>query len=131
MVTGPVLVGYLDSPEGRAALAAAITETQRRSTRLLVVVAPRRGEDAQAMSVLSDQVRDQLDELNLGYEIRELEDGRDIADDLLDTAEDASAELIVIGLRRRSPVGKLILGSNAQRILLDSQVPVLAVKSAS
>ena len=56
--------------------------------------------------------------------------GRTItAEDLVKVAEDTGAELIVIGLRRRTPVGKLILGSNAQRVLLDAPCPVLAVKA--
>ena len=32
--------------------------------------------------------------------------------------------------RRRSPVGKLVTGSDAQRLLLDLDVPILAVKPA-
>jgi nucleotide-binding universal stress UspA family protein len=44
-------------------------------------------------------------------------------------ADRTDAEFIVIGLRRRSPVGKLLLGSNAQRVLLDASCPVLAVKA--
>ena len=53
----------------------------------------------------------------------------DAAEDLLLVSGEVHAELIVIGLRRRTPVGKLILGSNAQRILLDAVCPVLAVKA--
>jgi nucleotide-binding universal stress UspA family protein len=38
------------------------------------------------------------------------------------------AELLVIGIRHRSPVGKLLLGSVSQRLLLECPKPVLAVK---
>jgi nucleotide-binding universal stress UspA family protein len=62
-------------------------------------------------------------------EVRQLVRGQDVADDLIAVAEEVAADFIVIGLRRRSPVGKLILGSNAQRILLDAPCPVLAVKA--
>ena len=63
------------------------------------------------------------------FEVRQLVRGFEPAEDLIGIAESSGAELIVIGLRRRTPVGKLILGSNAQRILLDAHCPVLAVKS--
>lgn len=49
-------------------------------------------------------------------------------DDLLDTAQEIGVELVVVGVRRRSPVGKLILGSQAQRIILGAVAPVLSVK---
>lgn len=130
MVNGPIVVGYLATDEGEAALSVAVQEAQLRSSRLIVVISRRRGEDPSALASATDAVRDRLDEAGVGYEVRELENGRDIADDLLDTAEENEAVLIVIGLRRRSPVGKLILGSNAQRILLDAATPVLAVKSS-
>ena len=48
---------------------------------------------------------------------------------MLDAAEEHNADLIVIGLRRRTPVGKLIMGSTSQRILLEADCPVLAVKA--
>lgn len=124
------MVGYLATPEGEAALVAATVEAQRRGARVVVVASRRQGEDPEAHDEAVERVRDTLDESGLGYDVRQLDPGRDVAENLIDAAVETSAELIVIGLRRRSPVGKLILGSNAQRVLLDAPIPVLAVKSA-
>ena len=44
-------------------------------------------------------------------------------------ASKVDADLIVIGLRKRSQVGKLVMGSNAQEILMAAACPVLAVKA--
>ena len=75
-------------------------------------------------------VRRELSEAGVEHEVRQLVRGQEPAEDLIAVAEEVGADVIVIGLRRRTPVGKLILGSNAQRILLDASCPVLAVKAA-
>ena len=56
--------------------------------------------------------------------------GHDAADEVLRAADEYRADLIVIGLRRRTPVGKLIMGSTSQQILLEADCPILAVKAA-
>ena len=76
-----------------------------------------------------DTVRSELDGAGISHEVRQLVRGLEPAEDIIAVAEEVSADFIVIGLRRRSPVGKLILGSNAQRILLEAPCPVLAVKA--
>ncbi len=131
---GVIVVGYVPKPEGRAALRLSAVEAVMRSSSLVVVNSHRggrefEGEDAIESQKQLDEVRRQLDGAGVHHEIRQLVRGLDPADDLIKVAEEVSAELIIIGLRRRSPVGKLILGSNAQRILLDAPCPVLAVKA--
>ena len=75
------------------------------------------------------EVKAELDAAGITHEERQLVRGLEPAEDLIAVAEEVGADFIVIGLRRRSPVGKLILGSNAQRILLEAPCPVLAVKA--
>jgi nucleotide-binding universal stress UspA family protein len=71
-----------------------------------------------------------LRDTSLPHIVRQ-EVGRDVADQVLDVADELSARLVVVGLRHRSPVGKLLMGSVAQRILLTAECPVLAVKPGS
>ena len=125
-----IVVGYLATPEGRAALDAAVEEARRRSARVVVVVSVRPDEPEERRAGTREaleQVNAELEGLGVAHEVRML-DGGDVADDLISTAEDVAAQLVVLGLRRRSPVGKLILGSNAQRVLFDAPCPVLTVK---
>lgn len=129
-----VVVGYVAKPEGEAALDRAIEEAKLREARLVVVNSQRGGADfdESASARLEDEmaaVRSRLEAAGVPFDIRQMIRGFEPAEDLVSIAEANAADLLVIGLRRRTPVGKLILGSNAQRILLDAHCPVLAVKA--
>jgi nucleotide-binding universal stress UspA family protein len=129
-----VVVGYVSSPEGRAALQRAAQECKLRNTGLVVINSNRGGKDLDAAEAAAydaelEGVRKELDAAGVRNEVRQLVRGLEPAEDIIAVAQEVSADFIVIGLRRRSPVGKLILGSNAQRILLEAPCPVLAVKA--
>lgn len=128
-----IVVGVLRSPEGRAALDAAIAEAERSVDAELVVVHSlrpgdpvRARESQEELELISDELR----ERDLDFRVVEFARGLSPAEDLLQAAEDEAADLIVIGVRRRSPVGKLVLGSAAQDVLLRADCAVLAVKAA-
>lgn len=127
-----VLVGYLPTPEGEAAFTAAVTEAQRRTEPLLLVNSPRGSAPISAEAADERKVADLTErarQAGVDLQLHTAPHTGELADHLLRTAEEATASVIVIGLRRRSPVGKLFLGSTAQRILLDANQPVLAVKA--
>lgn len=128
-----VVVGYVATPEGEAALDAAVDEARARRVPLVVVMGERglRAEPEDEIEARSSAVRARLERTGLTFEVRRSTRGRDVADDIVGAAAETDAKLIVIGLRRRSPVGKLLLGSNAQRILLDAPCHVLAVKPSA
>jgi nucleotide-binding universal stress UspA family protein len=128
-----IVVGYVPNPEGEAALRAAISEAQLRQ-RPLHVLNTSRG-DALADPRFATEadladVRARLDASGVVYEVEQQVRGHEAADEIVSTAERVNASLIVIGLRRRTPTGKLITGSQAQRVLLDAHCPVLAVKAS-
>lgn len=128
-----IVVGYVPTPEGEAALTAAIDEARRRSETLHVLNAAR-GDASGDAHFLDDEamtaLRGRLADSGVGFEVQQLVRGRDAAEEIVEAAERLGASLVVIGLRRRTPTGKLLFGSQAQRVLLDADRPVLAVKAA-
>jgi nucleotide-binding universal stress UspA family protein len=129
-----VVVGYVATDEGRAALRRAASECKLRGTRLVVVNSSRTAKDLDARETAAYEqeeagIKALLDEQGVAHEVRRPVRGLEPAEDIIAVAEEVDADFIVIGLRRRSPVGKLFLGSNAQRVLLESPCPVLAVKA--
>lgn len=129
-----VVVGYIPSQEGRAALEAARSAARERGTKLIVVNSHKGGSSFDGDdSIRTDRelmaVRGELERDGGEFEILTLVRGNDPTDDLINVAREVDAALIVIGLRRRSPLGKLVLGSNAQRIILEADCPVLSVKA--
>ena len=124
-----VVVGYMPTAPGHAALDAAIAEAERRGTDLVVVQPrPRRHQPPETGADI-DVEQEKLARSGVDYELREPDHDSDPADVILDTAREHGAELVVLGIRRRSPVGKIITASTAQRVLLESPCPVLCVKA--
>ena len=129
-----VLVGFVPTPEGEAAFTAGLAEAGRRNEGLLVLNTPRGGAPVSADVAppeLVEQLTARAQEAGVTLEVRQTPHSGDLADEVLRVAEEADASVIVIGIRRRSPVGKLLMGSSAQRILLDADRDVLAVKPAA
>jgi nucleotide-binding universal stress UspA family protein len=125
-----IVVGYSADRFGTAALEHGITEAKRRSTNLLVINATKGDALADPRFAQVEEVHDVEDRLNrCGVEFELAQPvGADAADELLKAMEHDDAELLVVGIRHRSPVGKLLLGSVAQQVLLECPKPVLAVK---
>lgn len=125
-----IVVGYSADPFGRAAIEHGIAEAKLRHTNLLVINATSGDAYVDARFARSGEVHDveeHLRDSGVDFELRQLV-GVDTAEELLNAMDSPDADLLVIGIRHRSPVGKLLLGSVAQRLLLECLKPVLAVK---
>ena len=129
-----IVVGYVPTPVGRAALMAAADVAGERNQPLIVVNSSRGDalvDPGFAQQADVDWASTTLEEAGVEFSIRQHMRGREAFEEVLDAVKEVDAELCVIGIRRRTAVGKALLGSNADRILMDAPCPVLAVKAVN
>lgn len=127
-----ILVAYVPRPEGKAALEKGIEIAKRRGEKLLVVNTSTGGKQEDETLADSDDV-DRVESLlassGVETEFKQFVRGKDVTDEINYLVEAQSVSLVIIGLRRRTAVGKLILGSNAHDILMTVNCPILCVKA--
>jgi nucleotide-binding universal stress UspA family protein len=128
-----VVVGYVPDATGYLAVTEAAREARWRETDLVIVnavdsvgytrptAADERDLDALAARLNTEGVPHRIRHLNIG--------SGTASDAVLGVAQEVGAVLLVVGIHRRSPVGKALLGSNAQRIILNATCPVLTVRA--
>ena len=129
-----VVTGFRPTPDARAALTHAVAECRLRDATLVVVHSMRGGERDDLRRVLEE--RDEFERLDaelaatgLPFELIGLARGNSPAEDLIAVADERDAELIVIGMRRRSPLAEAVFGSTAHAVLTRAGRPVLTVSA--
>jgi nucleotide-binding universal stress UspA family protein len=127
-----IVVGYIPTAEGEAALTRAVEEAKFRQMRLVVINSSRGDAYVDKRFVQPEDaasLEERLAQSGVEHQLLQPLRGHDAAEEVLAAAEEHRADLVVIGLRKRTPVGKMIMGSTAQQILLQAKCPVLAVKA--
>ncbi|CCQ17888.1 putative uncharacterized protein [Rhodococcus sp. AW25M09] len=134
-------VGVLhnNSPEGRAALAAAVREARIRETDLVVLHALSGSAEPSAEAVethaVSTAVETAMNDIDhadaVSWRVAAGRPDPDAVNTLLTLVEEQKCEILVVGSRHRSAVGKFLMGQTIQRLLLEIPVPVLLVKSGA
>ncbi len=127
-----IVVGYVPKPEGEAALERAVAEAELRGEPLVVVNITTGGAYADPRWATDEQLtaaKQRLEAARVQHEIVHAVVDHEPAEHIVEVAEKAHASLLVIGLRRRTSVGKFLMGSSASMILMRAPCPVLAVKA--
>jgi nucleotide-binding universal stress UspA family protein len=124
-----IIAGYLATPEGEAAVQRAGEEAilRRRSLVVVDMSSHRVLVDERSLPAEVEAVRQHVVDAGLEFHL-EPPTVLDPDDAIVRTAQRRGADLIVIGLRSRNPVGKLLFGSVAQSVILHADCAVLVVK---
>ena len=128
-----ILVGYDGTNSAKEALNLAKTHAQAFGATVDVVTSMQKGTEHQREDIEQaerglEYAKSIFEENNVACETHLLIRGMSPGEDLVEFAKENEADEIVVGVKRRSKVGKLLLGSTAQYVILQAHCAVVSVK---
>ena len=128
-----ILVGIDGSNTSKEALKAAIECTGAFSGELIVVISKASGtadetDEIRTAEKLLEEAKAEAERAGVACRTHLLIRGNSAGEDIVAFADENAIDLIVVGVKRRSRVGKILMGSSAQYVILKAGCPVLTVK---
>ena len=128
-----IMVGIDGSNTSREALKLAIKTAGAFNADLLAVTSKATGtaeenEEIRAAEEMLAEIKAEAENAGLNCTTHLLIRGNSAGEDIVEFSRTQDADLIVVGIKRRSRVGKILMGSTAQFVILRAECPVLTVK---
>lgn len=128
-----IVVALDDDKRAKRIVDFAIEEAKLRKEKLLLVHSLFGGdktskEEIERGEKLLDDAEKRIEEAGVECEKHLLVRGKNPGDDIVEFAKEVNANLIIIGVRKRRPAGKLLFGSVAQHVILHAEQPVVCIK---
>ena len=128
-----IIVGYDGSGAAGDALALAVNFAKAFNAGVDVVTSLVKGSENEIQNISEaekglEHAKSYFEKENIKYITHLLIRGMAPGEDLVLFAVENKADLIIIGVKRRSKVGKLVFGSTAQHVILEAPCPVVSIK---
>ena len=128
-----ILVGYDGSNSAKDALNLAKSHAKALGASVEVVTSMQKGTESEREEIEQaerglEYAKTLFEEDNIECNTHLLIRGLSAGEDLVEFAKENAVDEIVVGVKRRSKVGKLLLGSTAQYVILQAHCPVVTIK---
>ena len=128
-----ILVGYDGTTAAKEALNLAKNHAKTFGATVDVVTSMEKGTEDQREDIEQAErglewAKSLFDENNIECMTHLLIRGMAPGEDIVDFAKENQSDEIIVGVKRRSKVGKLLMGSTAQYVILQAACPVVSVK---
>ena len=128
-----ILVGYDGTSSAKEAVNLAKTHAKAFGATVEIVTSMEKGTEAQREAIEQAEsglewVKSVFDEIDISCNTHLLIRGLTPGEDIVEFAKEKEADEIIVGVKRRSKVGKLLMGSTAQYVILNASAPVISVK---